>query len=68
MAKTIKISDELFDMLKFHSHLTKRSVPKQLEYWSEIGKIAEENPDNYSVCWEYITINIASGYIYTKGF
>jgi len=45
MAKTIKISDELFDMLKFHSHVTKRSVPKQLEYWSEIGKIAEENPD-----------------------
>ncbi|MEB3314871.1 MAG: hypothetical protein VKK32_01485 [Candidatus Melainabacteria bacterium] len=30
MAKTIKISDELFDMLKFHSHFTKRSVPKHL--------------------------------------
>ena len=22
-----------------------RSVPKQIEYWSRIGKIAEENPD-----------------------
>jgi hypothetical protein len=21
------------------------SVPKQIEYWSRIGKIAEENPD-----------------------
>jgi hypothetical protein len=22
-----------------------RSAPKQIEYWSRIGKIAEENPD-----------------------
>jgi hypothetical protein len=22
-----------------------RSTPKQIEYWSQIGKIAEENPD-----------------------
>jgi hypothetical protein len=22
-----------------------RSVPKQIEYWSRIGKITEENPD-----------------------
>jgi hypothetical protein len=22
-----------------------RSVPKQIEYWSQIGKIAQENPD-----------------------
>lgn len=22
-----------------------RSVPKQIKYWSRIGKIAEENPD-----------------------
>lgn len=23
----------------------RRSIPKQIEYWSKIGKIAEENPD-----------------------
>jgi len=45
MAKTIKISDEAFEIAKSHAKISKRSVPKQIEYWSSIGKIAEENPD-----------------------
>ncbi len=45
MAKTIKISDSAFEQAKSHAKISKRSVPKQIEYWSSIGKIAEENPD-----------------------
>ena len=45
MAKTIKISDSAFQEAKSHARISKRSVPKQIEYWSSIGKIAEENPD-----------------------
>jgi hypothetical protein len=30
---------------KHHASLNSRSVPKQIEYWSRIGKIAEANPD-----------------------
>ena len=30
---------------KRYSNIEHRSVPKQIEYWSQIGKIAAENPD-----------------------
>ena len=35
----------LVDQAKSHAQVQHRSVPKQIEYWSQIGKIAEENPD-----------------------
>jgi hypothetical protein len=45
MATTIKLSDELIAEARRYSGVFSRSVPKQIEYWSLIGKIAEENPD-----------------------
>ncbi len=45
MSKTIKLSDELIDEAKRFGLVYSRSIPKQIEYWSRIGKIAEENPD-----------------------
>ncbi len=42
---TIKLSDELVADAKRYAGAHSRSVPKQIEYWSRIGKIAEENPD-----------------------
>ena len=45
MATNVKLSDTLVDQAKRHGHAQHRSVPKQIEYWSQIGKIAEENPD-----------------------
>lgn len=45
MATTIKISDELISEARRYGEVYSRSVPKQIEYWSRIGKIAEENPD-----------------------
>lgn len=45
MSQSVKLSDELCEEAKRHAALFSRSVPKQIEYWSRIGKLAEENPD-----------------------
>ncbi|MBE0493738.1 MAG: hypothetical protein IBX48_05295 [Thiomicrospira sp.] len=45
MSIAIKLSDELAQEAKLYATITHRSVPKQIEYWSRIGKLAEENPD-----------------------
>ena len=42
---TVKLSDDLVSEAKRHASAFSRSTPKQIEYWSRIGKIAEENPD-----------------------
>lgn len=44
-AITIKLPAELVGEAKRYGETFSRSVPKQIEYWSRIGKIAEENPD-----------------------
>lgn len=50
MSHTIKLSDEIFNEAYKHAQVENRSIPKQIEYWSRIGKIAEENPElNYSM-------------------
>lgn len=45
MAQSIKLSDELLQEAGIYATVYSRSIPKQIEYWSRIGKIAEENPD-----------------------
>jgi len=45
MSIAIKLSDELAQDAKLYANVTHRSVPKQIEYWSRISKLAEENPD-----------------------
>ena len=45
MAVTVKLSKELIEEARHYGSVLSRSVPKQIEYWSRIGKIAEENPD-----------------------
>jgi hypothetical protein len=45
MAINVKLSDTLVEQARRHGHVQHRSVPKQIEYWSRIGKIAEDNPD-----------------------
>lgn len=45
MAVTVKLSDSLVAEARRHGLVQHRSIPKQIEYWSHIGKIAEENPD-----------------------
>jgi len=45
MSINVKLSDALVDQARRFASVQHRSVPKQIEYWSQIGKIAEENPD-----------------------
>lgn len=45
MATTIKLSDDIVKEAKRYGAVYSRSTPKQIEYWLNIGKIAEENPD-----------------------
>ncbi len=42
---TVKLSDELINEAKRYAAVYSRSVPKQIEHWSKIGKLVEENPD-----------------------
>jgi hypothetical protein len=45
MSVNIKLSENLVAEARRYAQAQHRSVPKQIEYWSRIGKIAEENPD-----------------------
>ena len=40
-----KLPESLVNQAKQYALIEHRSVPKQIEYWSRIEKIAEENPD-----------------------
>ena len=45
MSINVKLSETLVEQAKHYAVIEHRSVPKQIEYWSQIGKIAVENPD-----------------------
>ncbi len=45
MSVNVKLSDKLVEQAKRYAIIQHRSLPKQIEYWSQIGKIAEENPE-----------------------
>jgi hypothetical protein len=45
MPSAVKISDELIAQARIKSKIFKRSIAGQIEYWAQIGKIVEENPD-----------------------
>ena len=45
MAGPIKLSSELIAKAKIQASVSMRSIPKQIEHWARIGRIAEENPD-----------------------
>ncbi len=45
MAVNVKLSEKLVDEAKRCCGIHHRSLPKQIEYWSRMGKIAEDNPD-----------------------
>ena len=45
MAVNVKLPEALVETAKHYGTIEHCSVPKQIEYWSQIGKIAAENPD-----------------------
>ena len=45
VSNAVRLSEEIIDAAVVYAPLNSRSVPKQIEHWAKIGKIAEENPD-----------------------
>jgi ParD-like antitoxin of type II bacterial toxin-antitoxin system len=45
MSHPVQLSDQLFDDARRYASVSHRSVPKQIEYWARIGKMADDNPD-----------------------
>jgi hypothetical protein len=45
MAVAVRLSEEIVKDAQKYASLSLRSVPKQIEYWYRLGKIADENPD-----------------------
>ncbi len=45
MNTAVRLSEEIIQQARIRSEVMERSIPKQIEYWAKIGKIAEENPD-----------------------
>jgi len=44
-SKAIKLSGDIVAEANKYAAAYSRSVPKQIEHWVKIGRIAEENPD-----------------------
>ena len=45
MATSIRLDDDFVSDVKVHADAASRSIPKQIEHWARIGRIAEDNPD-----------------------
>jgi hypothetical protein len=45
MSMPVKLSNELIREAKVYGSAHHRSIPKQIEFWAQIGHIAEDNPD-----------------------
>ena len=43
--RALRLNTELIDKAEIAAKTSMRSVPKQIEYWSQIGQVAEANPD-----------------------
>ena len=44
-SKAVKLSGDIIVEANKYAAVFSRSVPKQIEHWVKIGRIAEENPD-----------------------
>jgi hypothetical protein len=45
MAINVKLSESLVEAAKRYGSIEHRSVPKQIEYWSQIGKLSGSDPN-----------------------
>jgi len=43
--RAVKLSGEIVREADKYAAVFSRSIPKQIEHWVKIGRIAEENPD-----------------------
>jgi hypothetical protein len=50
MGITVNLDATLVTTARSYSVVESRSVPRQIEHWAKIGRIAEENPElSYSI-------------------
>jgi hypothetical protein len=50
MGITVNLDRNLVNVARSYCTVQCRSMPKQIEHWAKIGRIAEENPDlSYTV-------------------
>lgn len=45
MSVSVRLDDDFVSDIKVHAEAASRSIPKQIEHWAKIGRIAEDNPD-----------------------
>lgn len=45
MGMTVTLDNDLVNVARTYSVVQSRSIPKQIEHWAKIGRIAEENPE-----------------------
>ena len=74
MPTAVKISDELIAQARIKSKIFKRSIAGQIEYWAQIGKIVEENPDlplpfiqDLLIGKEQIQAGMGTPYVFDEG-
>ncbi len=41
----VRLPRNFVDFVSRYAEINLRSVPKQIEYWTRLGRCAEENPD-----------------------
>jgi hypothetical protein len=44
-SRAVKLSGDTISAANKYAAVFSRSVPKQIEHWIKIGRVAEENPD-----------------------
>ena len=74
MPTAVKISDELIAQALIKSKIFKRSIAGQIEYWAQIGKTVEENPDlplpfiqDLLIGKEQIRAGLGTPYVFDEG-
>lgn len=45
MAVSVRLDNDFVTEARAHADAESRSLPKQIEYWANIGKIMMDNPD-----------------------
>ena len=59
MPINVKLSKSLVDKARTSAQVHQRSISEQIEYWSKIGKISEENPDlTFSFVEEILAVEL----------
>jgi hypothetical protein len=45
MTTAVRLPPEIIEDARKNAQLSCRTIPKQIEYWYRLGKLADENPD-----------------------